>query len=398
MADIKNYLREKEKREQNKIDYQTKIRKHRMNNIIRFALVLMVLVAIVILIVVQYSRHIYTGYDIVSTIKREIASDAVDMRLQNAVLTYSKDGAHCTDIKGNVNWNQTYEIQDIKIATCQDVVAIGDYNGREIYIQNTQKQLGTIDTAMPIRDLAVSSSGYVTAVLADTDVTWINTYNLEGEMIYTGYTSMGDSGYPAAVSISPNGELMAVSYLYVDAGVLKTDIAFYNLGPVGSNYNDYLVGGYTCHDAIVPEIQFMNNSTAFAVGDNQLRIYTGDQIPVEAGGYFFNEEIQSVFYNENYIGLVFISEKAEVGYRMDVYNAGAQKVGSYYFDIDYTDIFFGEKNITIYNETECLVMTFDGVEKYKGNFTKTVNLMLPTGADYKYVLVTDNSIDTIQLK
>ncbi len=398
MADIKNYLKEKEKREKNQIDYQSKIRKHKRNNALRVILVLLALGAVIALILVQYKKHIYTGYDIVSTIERETASDSVDMRLQNSILTYSKDGAHCTDVKGNVKWNQTYEIQDIKLATCQDVVAIGSYNGREIYVQSTEKQLGTIDTAMPIRNLAVSATGYVAAILADTDITWINTYSPEGEMIYHGQTTMNNSGYPVAVSLSPNGELMAVSYLYVDAGVLKTDIAFYNLGPVGDNYSDYVVSGYTCQDVLVPELHFMSNDKAFALGDSRLMIYKGEQIPVEAGVHLFSEEVQSVFYNEKYVGLVFNSENADAKYRIDVYDADAEKPNSYYFDMDYTEIFFEEDSFTIYNETECLIMTYEGVEKYRGNFTKNVNLMLPTGTAYKYVLVTDNSIDTIQLK
>ena len=74
-------------------------------------------------------------------------------------------------------------------------------------MQNAEKQLGTITTTMPIRDLTVSATGNVTAILADADVTWINTYNSEGENIYTGQARMQNSGYPAAISLSPNGEL-----------------------------------------------------------------------------------------------------------------------------------------------------------------------------------------------
>ena len=51
-----------------------------------------------------------------------------------------------------------------------------------------------------------------------------------------------------------------------------------------------------------------------------------------------------------------------------------------------------------YNETECMVMTMDNIEKFRGEFSKTVRLMLPAGGPYKYLLVTDSSIDTIQLK
>lgn len=398
MADIKNYLKEKEKREQNQINYKEKIKKHKLTTLYRVLLVLGVLAAIVALVYVQYKRHVYTGYEIVSSVPRERASEAKDIRLKNSILTYSKDGAHCTDTKGNVTWNQTYEIQDIKIAACQDVVAIGNYNGRSIYLGNTEKQLGEITTTMPIRDLTVSATGYVTAVLADTDVTWINTYNSAGENIYSGQTRMYNSGYPGAVSLSPNGELLGVSYVYVDAGTLKTNIAFYNFGPVGANKSDYMVSVYTYSDLLVPMVQFMDNETMFAVGDGRLMIYKGSQIPVSEAEFLYDQEIRSVFYSDKYIGLVFPSEDAESKYRMDVYSNKAEKVGSYHFDVNYNDILFGQDTFTAYNETDCVIMTLGGKEKYNGHFSKSVDLMIPTGSAYKYLLITENSIDTIQLK
>lgn len=127
-ADIKNYLKEKEKRQKSQDDYKKKIRKHRLKIVYRVLLVVAALGAALALVVVQAKRHIYTGYDTVSSISREVSSDATDIRLKNSILTYSKDGAHCTDAKGNVKWNQTYVIQDVKIATCGDVAAIGSYN------------------------------------------------------------------------------------------------------------------------------------------------------------------------------------------------------------------------------------------------------------------------------
>lgn len=398
MADIMNYRKEREKREQRQINYKEQIRKHKMTTVYRVLLVVVALAAVIALVVVQYKQHVYTGYDIVSSVSREVSSDSMDMRLQDSILTYSKDGAHCTNRKGEVQWNQTYEIQDIKIDSCQNVVAIGNYNGREIYVQNTEAQMGTINTTMPIRNLTVASTGTVTAVLADTDAALINTYNVKGETIFSGQVHMQNSGYPAAISLSPNGELLAVSYVYVDAGILKTDIAFYNFGPVGDNYSDHFVSAYSYSDVLAPEIQFMNDDTAFAVGDSRLMIYTGDQIPTIAAEHLYDQEVQSVFYSDEYIGLVFISEKEDSRYRMDVFDSAAEKVDSYYFDIEYTDIFFEQDNFVIYNETECMIMTLGGMEKYNGYFSKAVNLMLPTNTAYKYLLVTDGSIDTIQLK
>lgn len=397
-ADIKNYLKEKEKRQKNQDDYKKKIRKHKLTIVYRVLLAAAALGAALALVEVQAKRHIYTGYDTVSSVNRETSSDAIDVRLKNGILTYSKDGAHCTDAKGNVKWNQTYVIQDVKLATCGSVAAIGSYNGREIYVQNTEKQLGTITTTMPIRNITVADTGRVTATLADTDATWIMTYEADGSNSYTGQAHMNDGGYPLSISLSPSGELLAVSYLYVDAGVVKSNVVFYNFGPVGANQSDYMVSAYTYSDLVVPKVQFMNNDTAFAAGDSRLMIFSGSQKPVTIGEYLYDEEIQSVFYSEKYVGLVFLSDQAETKYRMDVYNTSAAKVGSYYFDVDYTDIFFEEDAMVIYNESECQIFTTEGVEKYRGNFGKSVRLMLPAGGSYKYYLVTDNTIDTIQLK
>ncbi len=398
MGDIKNYLKEKERREQSQITYMDKIRKHKLTTMYRILLVAAVFVAVVALIMVQYKRHIYTGYDVVSSVAREKASEAMDIRLGESILTYSKDGAHCTDAKGNVAWNQTYEMQDIKLASCRDVAAIGNYNGRNIYIGNTEEQLGAITTTMPIRDLAVAANGNVAAVLADTDITWINTYNAKGEILYNGQSRMQNSGYPIALSLSPNGELLVVSYVYVDAGVVKTNIAFYNFGPVGANQSDYMVSAHTYTDLLVPEVQFMNNDTAFMVGDGRIMIYKGSQKPEPAAEYLYSQEVQSVFYSDSYVGLVFLSDEMDNRYKMNVYNSSGQEVGSYYFDTEYNDIFFTKDNFVIYNETECTIMTYGGVEKYNGFFDKAVNRMLPTKAAYKYLLVTEQSIDTIQLK
>lgn len=398
MADIRNFLREKEKREKNRTDYRQKIWKHKLTSVYRIALVLVICVALIVLLMIQYRRHIYTGYDVISSIPRETHSGAVDVALQNMILTYSHDGAHCTDSRGNVIWNQTYEIQDIKLAINQNVAAIGNYNGREIYLQNTEGILGTINTAMPIRNLAVSANGYVAAVLADTDITWIHTYKPSGELNAYAPTRMNDSGYPGALSLSPSGDMLAVAYVYVDVGVLKTDVAFYNFRAVGDNVSDYIVSAYTLTDQLVPEIGFLDEGTIYVVGDSQLRLYKGSQIPEEKAVYLFEQEILSVYANGGYVGLVFASDGAEDRYRMDVYSASTEKVGSFYFDVNYTDIIFTEDNFIIYNEVQCMICTYDGLEKFNGVFSETVNLMIPTKSAYRYLLVTNDSIDTIQLK
>mgnify|MGYP000019808496 CR=1 FL=1 len=397
MADIRSYLKEKEKREQKLAEYKEKLAKNKRNILYRTLLITAALAVLVIFISIQFKYHIYTEYEIVASVEREAVGGALDMRLGNAILTYSKDGAHCTDARGNVKWNQTFEIQDIRMAVSGTTAAIGEYNGRNIYLADAEKLFGEIATAMPIQNLAVSQNGYVTAILNDTDVTWIYTYNSSGELKYEGQAKMDNSGYPMAVGLSPNGELLCVSYVYLDAGVLKTNVAFYNFGSVGENVSDHLISTFFYPD-LVPYVGFLDDDTAFAVGDGRVMIYSGGRKPVVEMERLYDREIHSVFHSDRYVGLVFLSEDSEHRYRIDVYDAAASKMRSFYFDMDYTDIFFEKDTMVIYNETQCQIMTMDGIEKFNGSFSKPVRLMLPTGKAYRYLLVTDSSIDTIQLK
>ena len=301
MADIRSYMKEKEKREKREkkqTDYKEKIARHKLASVYRVILILVLLAAFAVFLVVQYRRRTYTDYNTIATIPRESVSGATDVKLGSAILTYSKDGAHCTDSRGSVTWNQTFEIQDVILARNRGTVAIGEYNGRSIYLADSEKLLGEITTAMPVRQLSVSENGYVTAVLADTDITWINTYDSSGEMIRESRTHMDDSGYPMALSLSPNGELLLVAYVYVDAGILRTKIAFYNFGRVGENYSDGLVSSYVLTDTVVPYVGFLNDETAFSVGDNRLTIYSGGYVPEEAAGHLYDREIRSVFYGK----------------------------------------------------------------------------------------------------
>lgn len=404
MAVIKNYMKEKEKlRGKEPVNYQDKISRYKARNLYRILLVLVAVIALVAIIIVQFRRHVYTGYDVVATVDRSGFEGTIDKKLGGNILTYSKDGVHCTDVRGNVTWNQTYEIQDVKMAICGDTVAVGDYNGTNVYVLNTSKQLSEINTTYPIRDLTVSADGHVTVVVDADETAYLNTYDPSGNMIYQGWAKMNGSGYPAALCLSPDGELLCVSYWYVDTGVLKTNVVFYNFGPVGANSNDFAVSAFSYTDVLIPQVQFVDDSTAFAVGDSRLVLYKGNHIPVEFVTRLFDEEVKSVFYSDQYIGLVFRSEDGDHLYRMDVFDAKTKNadnflLGSYYIDIDYTDIFFGQKNFTVYNERECVITTMDGFEKFNGTFDESVRLMIPIGKSYKYLLVTDTTFDTIQLK
>lgn len=400
MPNVREYLKKRKERTDDKprVSYREKIKSHRFTFFYRTVLVILLVVAAGAAFYIQWQNKIYTQSTVLSSVEISIPQDTKLIPFSGYLLTYSKDGASCVDGKGNTVWNETFEMQNPMIDTCKSAAAIGDYNGRTIYVVNTSQLLGSITTSKPIRSLCVASNGVVAAVLDDTDVTWIYLFDAQGNELVHFRTTMKESGYPVSVSISPSGELVCVSYLFVDGGQMKSSVAFYNFGAVGQNSTDNYVSGYDYLDAVVPVTRFLDNKSVFAVSDDRIMFFSGAQKPVSTAECLLGDDVQGVYYGDEYIGLVFNSTESDKRYRMEVYNKSGSLSQVLEFDIDYTDIVFFEDQVIIYNETECRIYSSNGVEKYAGNFEKSALMLIPAGSKYRYIVVTPDSIDTVELK
>lgn len=401
MVNLKEYFRKKEKREQDKpprVSYIERIKSHRFTVFYRVFLSFALVAAILAALYLQWQSKVYTESVELSSVAAKIPAEAQLRPFGSNLLIYSKDGASCMDTRGGVVWNQTFGMQNPMVDINQNVVAIGDYNGREIYVMDTASLLGTITTNRPVRKFSVSAGGVVAAVLDDTDVTWIYLYDAKGTELAYFRTTMKESGYPLEVSISPSGELFCVSYLHVEGGQMKTSVAFYNFGEVGQNSTDNYVSGYDYSGVVAPFARFLDNKSLFAVSNDRIMFYGGAQKPIGMAEHLIEDEVRGVYYGGDYVGLVFNSKESGGAYRLDVYHKSGDFVRSIEYDIDCRDIVFHGDQIIIYNESDCRIYGNGGMKKYAGKFNKTALMLIPQNALYNYMVVTPESIDAIELK
>lgn len=396
MTNIRDYVKKKEKRQEESLG--KKILRHRLTVFYRIVLALVLVAAVVFAIVVHMKNRVFESYQIISSVEKENLSLSNCRRLGEKALIYTNDGASCIDRKGQTLWDQPFEMQSPLISICNSVVALGDYNGSVIYVMNDEQTLGEIDTKMPIRDFAVSENGVVAAVLDDASVTWIYLFDSTGNTLAYFKTTMRQSGYPIRVTISDNGQLVGISYFYLDSGMIKSSVAFYNFGPVGQNEIDNFVSSYDYMDSVVPFVEFMNNEKAVAVADNRLVIYEGSQKPVSIADVLLEEEIETVYCGSNYVGLVYMDVTGSALYRVDIYDDKGVRMESVSVDMEFSEIIFHKNRMIIYSEQECLIHTINGVDNFKGSFEKSVLALIPTNASHEYIAVTSDSIDVIELK
>lgn len=371
-----------------------KIRIHKIQTLAKSVVLIGVVAVLIVLFIRQYKNQVFSGYVMTRQAEFTILDSTSYLENNGTIIRYSKDGISSTNAKGKMVWNLTYEMQSPIVKMTDAYTAVGDYNGHVIYLIDNGGTTYEVDTRLPIRDFAVSSAGAVAAVLEESGSSWINVFAKDGTQIVEAKSTMSKTGYPMSVSIS--GEVMGVSYFYVDGNTMRSSVTFYNFGGVGENTTDHIVSSYAYTDAIVPMVQFMNQETAFAVADNRLMFYEGSKKPVSSADILLDVEIQGVYYSDTHVGILFYDQTGEYKYRMYVYDTSGKKVLDYGFDMDFKDILIRNDQIMIYNESKCMVVGLNGKQKYEGIFEDRVHFAAPTSSPRKFILILNDGLATME--
>lgn len=399
-SNARTYIREFEGAEDNQDvhkEYERKLKKHRTN----VALLVCGVMAICVVGVGGYyiynTNASYTGYEVINSIERADADTARYVPYNGGMMKYSNDGAAFIGADLKEKWNQTYQMQEPLYAICNTAVALADKNGTTIYILNESGLRAEVGTLLPIKKLDISAQGVTAASLEDSGKSWIKFYSPQTpqEELATTKILMEESGYPVDLCLSDDGIKFGVSHLNVENGEARTTLAFHNLGSVGENEIDNFVGSTSYVGSVFPVFEYINADTAVAFGNDKIEVYSGKQIPELAYELVLEEEVEKIFYNESYIGIVVKNTRNTGKYRMDIYDVRGKKIFSEGFDKEYTDIMLSGETILMYSESECCVYTMNGICKFNKSFDKTILAMAITG-DNRYMLITEENIETIK--
>lgn len=405
----------------------------------------------------------YHTYEVLDVIDK---NDDVSVNYHVAgdgLIRYSKDGVSYTDRKGKTLWNQSFEMANAKIASCDDFMAIADIGSNQLRIFNQAGQVAVIEATYPIANVDVSEQGVTAVILSAADASYINMYDTKGNKLVDIKVSISQTGYPMDFAISDDGTKLAVSYMVVNDGEISSKIAFYKFGKATQSANSSAVDAFAI-DMIVPKMDFINNNTLVAFGDKGFKIYSMKDSPEEVFDKTFEQEIKSVFYNEQYIGFVFkngvggpaVSDESQIKmsetgaqpadmsdvqplivessgtvvtesgavpaesdaasggessengtdigaetvmpYRMLVYTNGGALYLEQDFDFEYHNIYCTDDEIAMYNDYECLMMTYQGKEKFRYTFENKIYNLMPKKTKDEYILVDEMAIQEIKLK
>lgn len=351
--------------------------------------------ALAVLFIISYLKT-YTGMHVAATYKIGNVSNNSYKEFGNGVLKYSRDGIVYLNLRGEEQWNQPYQMKTPFIDVNDESAAIADKGGNDIIVFQKSGLKGEIKTTLPIEKIAVSKQGIVAAVLKSDSSPWIICYDTAGNVLVEHKTSLTGVGYPVDIALSPDGQVLQVAYLSVGGGEMSSKVCYYNFGEEGAEKTDHQVMEKQYKGKIIGYGFFMDESTSAAVGNDCLTIFKGREEPKEKATVPISGEIQNVFHNDKYIGII-LRAAGSGKYEVCLYNSSGKRVLSRALDGEYKAAKLSGGQIILYDGKKCSIVTRLGTRRFEGEFNNNILEIFPAFGINKYIVMDANGMEDIRL-
>lgn len=380
-------------------ELEEKIRKHRKQTMHRAVAVILVLAAIIAGIQLWSVLRSYNAFEIRSSSERRDNASAKYESFMGNLLEYNNDGMVCRDADDELVWNQSFEMSSPALAKCENYLAVYDRGGTSIYIMNVDGLVRKIETSMPVSRVCIANQGTVAVLMKEEHISYVKIYDRKGKELANGEFFEETHSFPVDIAFSSDARKLAVDMLDVTDGTVSSTISFYNFGSVGQNEIDNNVGTYSYEDMFISEIAYVGNDRMLAVGDSELIIFEGDQKPAPAEEIKFEKEIQSVFYNQEYIGIAYSDPDKESSWHIQVYDMNGKTVMENDTEIAYNRIEFLDNNeICVRDAYHCELYTIHSIRKFSYTFDNELYKVLSGNDNQTYTFVMKGERDEVRLQ
>jgi len=164
-------------------------------------------------------------------------------------------------------------MKDPQVSVNGGYVSVSDRGSKQLNIYGPKGLESSNEMNYPIIKSVIASQGVTAVLLSGTGENHINYYVKEGgKEIVNRRTTEKEDGFPVDISISKDGTKLVTSYVFFSKGELSNKITFFNFGGVGDSYIYKVVGADDYGTTLIPDVEFVNNNTVCAFGDDKFTI------------------------------------------------------------------------------------------------------------------------------
>ena len=284
----------------------------------------------------------------------------------DGVTYFSEDG---------IIWNEYYSMLQPVIDICGDYIAVADMGQRNVYIYDNSGYVNRINISHGITDVEISKAGVICVASNDDNVNYIEVRDRNGNEIMTEKSVFSSKGFLMDIAMSEDGSRLAGVFVSIEKGTLKSKVVFYDLSGDGSEdvraavFDDY-------GSVMLTTVRFMDKDTVCAVGDAAITIFKFDDVPeviwdLRDMGW----EIQSLFFCDEYIGLLTEENESENRYSIKVIDLSGNILLEQGTDFSYSKIDFAGANVVLYSYNECVMYSLAGIEKLYCSFDSHIEAL-----------------------
>ncbi len=387
----------------NKKEELTRIRRKQRRSRMRrriFVILLLVLAAAVVY-VISNSRSGYYSYK--DAAKTEENTGVVYESFAEGFLKYSSSGIEYQKKFGVSEWNKALSLKSPFLETSDSYAVLGEKGGNILYLFKESGEAGEITLQYPVTRAVIADNGILVAILQDTDRNFIKVYDEKGNTVADVRATIDETGYPVSVAISPNGTKLAISYFTLNGLQAKTSVEFCDLSAQLSQGEDVkFVGSFDYESELIPKITFFNDTLLAAVSNQNIHYYNIENEPSEFNTIQCESEIQSVFGDSRYLGVVFdnSSKTGESKYRICLYDKkGSLKLDKKNLDMEYEEIAIWNRQIIAVKDNYLTILKTNGKlifqEELEGG---KIEAIFPSGGWRSYRVIFNDRTILLKLK
>lgn len=340
------------------------------------------------------AAHTYEGY----TITSELSAAGQLTQYQNngnSLIMYHNDGAKAISGSGALLWEMSYQMDHPAADSCGSVTAVADIGGRDVYVIAENGIPYNYQVLYPIVKHAVAGQGVTAVLLNNGAEDYIQLYDINGNLSVDINTKTKTDGFPIDLVLSEDGKKLVTLYLTFNGDNLISKVTFYNVGEVGKNHIDNIVGQKMFENTLAYDIIFLNNETVCILKENGVSLYEMKETPRLLSEKDFETGLYDIICARDCF--VIVTEDAATKQKTMVrYNEKGKETAVWKTIPDYETLVLAKEEIILFNSQKATIYRNNKSEKFSAEFGKNLEALLPAGGN-RYFLIDMGGIQTIKL-
>ena len=367
------------------------------SGIVYLAILVLVLVAFVAYHVMS-RYHLYTGYSVTASYEAEDIAGTRYEKLGNGFIKYGSDGVTFVNGKNETQWSLAYTIETPMTDVCKDTMLIYEQQGYFVEIVDTDGQIGSFQTDLPILKGVVAKNGVTALMLKDDQDVRIRLVSTDGTPLAEVRSTLEDQGHPLDIALSSNGQNLMASLIRIGSGTIDSTIAFYEFSSSVNSDDSHLKASIEYTDQVFPSVCYLSDSLAAAIGDSGFVTYSTGKTPREKTRVNVPSEIMSTFHDSSYIGFVMASDSPTDRFRMQVYTVNGKKTSGLTFRHGFSQIRMDSGEILMNDSGHMQVFTPGGVARLDTDYEKQIGAFVKIPGFRRYAILSNSGMERIKIE